>query len=759
MDCSRAAAALLLAAAAALPAPAAAEEPPRREVSAGCVFPAGGRRGATLEVIVHGQGIAGAEAALVGGGGVKATLLRTMRPLNPMQMRELRRRLVEVRTKRKVPREEGEETDLPSHPLIDGLAGLDAKGLREVERRFLGEGARRQANPQLAETAEVRIAIDAEARPGERELRLGTPRGLTNPLRFHVGTLPEVVEEEAAAGDGEPFPLPDLPVLVNGRILPGDADRLRFRARRGQDLVVRVAARRLVPFLADAVPGWFQATAAILDGSGREVAYADGWREDPDPVILFRVPRDGEYVLEIRDSLWRGREDFVYRASLGEEPFVTRIFPLGGPAGVATLAAAVGWNLPSTRIPLDTGEGGGDASSVRHLEARRGGSASNPVAYAVDDLPECLEREPNDDAGRAEVVPLPRVVNGRIGRPGDVDVFRFLGFAGDAVVAEVEARRLGSPVDSLLRLTDGEGRVLAWNDDREGGGGGTLTFDADSRISLVLPADGPYRLEVRDAQGHGGEEYGYRLRVGPPRPSFEVRALPSGVAVAAGRSAAFRLRAERRDGFAGDIEVVLAGEAAGFRLDGGRIPAGRAEVRATLTAPARPPEGGVALRLEARAAAGEGTIRRPVIAADEEVQAFLWRHLVEAGELVAWATGPRRGPEPSSVATEVPVRVPEGGTALVRVRLPGRTPPADLRLAAVDPPPGITVEETAVVPGMLAFLLRADGVRAKAGLADNLVVEASVEREAEAGRDGRARGRQRASLGVLPAIPFEVVGR
>ena len=32
----------------------------------------------------------------------------------------------------------------------------------------------------------------ASAKPGPREIRLATPRGVSNPLVFHVGQLPEV---------------------------------------------------------------------------------------------------------------------------------------------------------------------------------------------------------------------------------------------------------------------------------------------------------------------------------------------------------------------------------------------------------------------------------------------------------------------------------------------------------------------------------------------------------------------------------------
>ena len=53
-------------------------------------------------------------------------------------------------------------------------------------------------------------------------------------------------------------------------------DRFRFRARRGQQVVIETYARSLIPYLADAVPGWFQATLALYDDKGKEVARAEG---------------------------------------------------------------------------------------------------------------------------------------------------------------------------------------------------------------------------------------------------------------------------------------------------------------------------------------------------------------------------------------------------------------------------------------------------------------------------------------------------
>ena len=126
-----------------------------------------------------------------------------------------------------------------------------------------------------------------------------------------------------------------LPCTVNGQIASGEVNRYRFEARKGQRLVFSAQARQLVPFIADAVPGWFQPVMALYDAKGKEVAYDDDYRFKPDPVIFFEVPKDGEYVFTITDAIYRGREDFVYRVTVGELPFVTSIFPLGGRAGTA----------------------------------------------------------------------------------------------------------------------------------------------------------------------------------------------------------------------------------------------------------------------------------------------------------------------------------------------------------------------------------------------------------------------------------------
>ncbi len=385
------------------------------------------------------------------------------------------------------------------------------KEIAEIRKKLLT--FRRNANPMIAEIVTVQITIAPDAEPGRREVRLQAAAGISNPVTFHVGQFAEFNKkdanaiQESAAGKprrnlqpGAAPPSPEmtitLPATVNGQILPSNVDHYRFQARKGQQLVVCVHARALIPYLADAVPGWFQAAVAIHDARGNELAYDDHYRFDPDPVISCKIPADGEYVLEIKDSLYRGREDFVYRITVGELPFITSIFPLGGPAGAQTGVKLEGWNLPRATLTVDARDKkpGTLFLSVRgESETRRQGdketgrqgdkettedrsilhppssillsAISNRVPFAVDALPECLEQEPNNDAATAQRVTLPIIVNGRIDKPGDCDVFRFDGRASQEIVAEVMARRLDSPLDSVLRLTDAAGKQLAFNDD------------------------------------------------------------------------------------------------------------------------------------------------------------------------------------------------------------------------------------------------------------------------------------------------------
>jgi hypothetical protein len=703
---------LLASALAIIPAVSAQQNPPHLAYA----YPAGGQRGTTVQVKVGGQFLDGATNVYVSGGGVLAKAIDYARPMNARQSTQLREKLQELQK-------------LPASPEVQ-------KEMTDIRLKLATFN--RGVSPVLAETATLEITLAPDAELGRRVLRLATPQGLSNPLRFSIGELPEYVEKQSevrilVAGINQAEVIAaesaemnvTLPVTVNGRIVPhaarpqpaipgqqftpGDVDRYRFQARRGQKLLVAVSARELMPYLADAVPGWFQAAVALLDDQGNELAYGDHYRFEPDPVLYCEIPKDGEYVVQIRDTLYRGREDFVYRINLGELPFITGSFPLSGPA---------------------------------------------------EAFPAVLEKEPDNSPQAAQRIKLPVIVNGRIDRPGDVDVFAFQGRAGDQIVAEVYARRLASPLDSVLRLTDAAGRQLAFNDDHDDKGAGSITHQADSLISATLPANGTYFVHVGDTQHNGGPEYAYRLRIGPPQPDFELWVTPSAINAAGGVNVPITVQILRRDGFAGSIALALKGAPRNMTLSGGVVPSGQDQVRLTLYVPPAASQIGepLNLSLEGRAIIEGREVVRTAVPADDMVQAFAYHHLIPAEGLRLAVVRRTVFRTPARILGEQPVRIPAGGS--IRLRVQAQLPPNNLittlHFELSEPPEGVQLRDSSPLEDGAEIVLQCDAAKAKAGLKGNLIVNVLGERQVTR-PNGAAPNRQRVSLGTLPALPFEIV--
>lgn len=83
----------------------------------------------------------------------------------------------------------------------------------------------------------------------------------------------------------------------------------------------------------------------------------------------------------------------------------------------------------------------------------------------------------------------------------------FQGTAGEDVIIEVEARRLGSKLRPVIHVYDGRRVQVAWASP-------SITLAGDARILLKLPRDDTYTIEVHDAQyAPPGPSY-FRLKVG-----------------------------------------------------------------------------------------------------------------------------------------------------------------------------------------------------------------------------------------------------
>ena len=483
------------------------------------------------------------------------------------------------------------------------------------------------------------------------------------------------------------------------------------------------------------------------------MAYADDYRFDPDPVLLYEVPRDGDYVLEIRDSIYRGREDFVYRATVGELPFVTSIFPLGARLGKSTTIAVEGWNLPPDGRKVKVSP---EATGVQPFSVTAAAGVSNVVPLKVDDLAERREKEPNDEASAAEKLTLPLVVNGRIDRPGDWDVFRFHARQGDTVVAEVHARRLNSPLDSMLKLTNARGRVVAVNDDHEDKAAGLVTHHADSLLTVSISTSGYYLLWLGDTQGKGGPEYAYRLRVSHGQPDFDLRIVPSVINVRGGATVPVTVHAIRHGGFSGDIQLRLKDAPKGFTLDGGWVPAGQELVRTTLTVPSKPEQKLSHLHLEGYVTAEGEEICREAVPADDMMQAYIYHHLVPAESWTVVVEPIRWNRPPVTIAGQTPVKLTPGKTAGFGVRTRRTTFKGRVELELSDPPKGIAIQKATPVAGGMDVVLSVDAEKTESGLKGNLIINV-FRYYTPAKREGRPDPKERrVQAGTLPAVPFEI---
>lgn len=674
----------------------------------GYVYPAGGQQGSTFPIRLGGQGLVYASDVVVSGEGVSVRLVDYYRVMNNQELGLLRQQLNGLRKKETTVSDVMaakmaffEFPKLVEPPEVRGLicpacgrlnplsatvcsncnaklekpkaptrGETDAKNeppksekevakqnlIERIRRRF-AEDERTPAVHAHMELVFAEVTVAPDAKPRRREIRVITKRGISNALPFYVGQVPEVARKpmktcrkpvlgkEHLAQRKRPPEEEELritvPCTMNGQVAAGEVNRYRFPASKGQRLLISARARQLVPYVADGVPGWFQAVLRLHDANGKEVAYNDDFRFHPDPVLYFEVPEDGDYVLTINDALFRGRESFVYRITVAEAPFVTSIFPLGARVGEPVKIEMNGWNLEKATLAPPPK----DAKPGHHLIAATNGKLlSNYVPFALDTLPECLDKESNDEPSRAQKVDLPIIVNGRADRPGDWDVFEVEGKAGETIVAEVHARRLGSPFDSFVKVTGPDGKIIALNDDHYDAASGLNTDHADSYLMVKLPADGKYFIHLGDTRRHAGKEYAYRLRISQPQPDFALRLIPSRIAIRSKASAAVTVYAIRKDGFDGPIKLSLKDLPKELESSGATLAAKREvvglRVKTSLTEMEKP----VKLTLVGSATIGGREVVHGAVPAEDRMQAFLWRHLLPAEDLPVLVYNPSYQP-------------------------------------------------------------------------------------------------------------------
>ncbi len=125
--------------------------------------------------------------------------------------------------------------------------------------------------------------------------------------------------------------------------------------------------------------------------------------------------------------------------------------------------------------------------------------------FVVGEWPELAEKEPNNTREQAQTLALPVTLVGRSDGAEDVDVYRVTIPKGETIVFSAAAGGIGSLVEPVLTLRDGDAQELAF---------AAALSRPDVLLTFTAPRTGDFFLFLRDLRYAGGPAYFYRLTVG-----------------------------------------------------------------------------------------------------------------------------------------------------------------------------------------------------------------------------------------------------
>ena len=300
--------------------------------------------------------------------------------------------------------------------------------------------------PRNQVTLEVEVSPDAPI--GTVAFRLLTP----------LGTSPEAtIAIEPYYGetpDREPNNTPEealeayLPTILVGAISkPGDVDYYKIKVKDGEQLVFENSARELGSSLRPVV-GIYDEKQDLVREFGD-----DGGRETR--AFAYRFTKGGSYYLRVSDYQEGGSDGHFYRIKVGRFPLTLSAFPLGLQKGTSSAVHLTGFNLGAGSVVVKGDPSPEDMRAVIFRPQAPGGPAFNRVKLALGNEPETTSGGMNVRLRAAQDISIPVTVNGRL--ESQENYYRFHARQGEKLVFEVNASRLGSPLDSVLEILDNKG--------------------------------------------------------------------------------------------------------------------------------------------------------------------------------------------------------------------------------------------------------------------------------------------------------------
>jgi hypothetical protein len=428
-----------------------------------------------------------------------------------------------------------------------------------------------ESKPRLS-ALKVRFQVAPDALPGVRDMRIATPQGASTLGQIVVVRDP-IVREAANNDSPQTAQSISLPATVCGAIEKReDVDFYKFKATAGTALTFHVRCQRLENRIHD-LQEHADPILTLRNSSGSVLASNDNFFFG-DPLLHHKFTAEGDYCLEIRDTRYGGNPFWQYCIEINDRPFVISVNPLRVTPGRTERLRLTGYSLPtepfaSLTLPTDVPDG------PLWTTLPLGNHRSNAVPIAVSRLPigAATVRErpsqplPNGRGSDSPIFPVPCGISGCIAKEDQADCYSFDAKAGEHFTITLMARDYHSSLDSLLRILNDKGQTLIENDD-----GRDRYVHADSRIeNWAAPASGHYTIEVRDLHGRGGENFVYFLSIVRSEPQFELEIDSDKTLLAPGLASAIFVRADRKNGFGGEIQLGAEGLPTGVTAECGRI--------------------------------------------------------------------------------------------------------------------------------------------------------------------------------------------
>ena len=386
----------------------------------------------------------------------------------------------------------------------------------------------------------VVLEVPKDAPLGFHMVRLATARGLSNLRLFCVDDLPQVVSTGGNRAKATAQPL-QVPSVVAGTVAAEASDYYKITVAAGQRLSFEVLGRRL--------GSAFDPQVSVIDPRNqREIAHsndAPGLQTDPRLTHTFKDA--GEYLVEVRDVMYRGAGDFAYRLRVGDFPCATTPIPMAAKRGSKVNVTFAGTFVEGV-APVEVQVPTDPSVDVLYVTPKGpSGLPGWPVPLVVSDIDEVVEQEPNNDPAKATPVPVPGAVTARFETKGDIDHFS-LPLKKGRYIIEAHTLEFNSPTEVYMVLRGDKGAEVA-----------KTNPTAAPRLDFSAPADGNYTLAVEHLHYWGGPAESYRVSVTPYEPGFDLVVGADRIDVPQGQAAVLNIIGVNRRDFPGPIEVSVVG--------------------------------------------------------------------------------------------------------------------------------------------------------------------------------------------------------